>query len=335
MLVTFRAIAGPMVGEEFVLRSAQLMKVGRTEWADVAFPDDGRMSSIHFTVETDLRACSIKDLDSTNGTFLNGRRIKQRQVVGNGDEVVAGDTSFKVAIEGGDLDAVEGADSRKTDVRGIAKPSVDPSAKIARQRAEKPPTYTAEKCDSGLTLCRGYIDDATAADVALRLSEKFVAHLIVDFRRLGQAVPKDFDKVEFLFDWFEPDVAAVASPVLISQNDFAAWPLLLEDGWGKDAVVCLFSNQDTAGVWSHLRRVCRAKGHGDAPPTAVLGFCWPSVLVALLSHHVAYSNQLFDGIDTILTELPDLPDTWQLFGRLALPDCLDEIGFEREQAEKT
>ncbi|MEI8373353.1 MAG: FHA domain-containing protein [Planctomycetota bacterium] len=330
MHVTFRAIVGPMQGKEFVLRSAQLVKVGRTEWADIAFPIDDRMSSIHFAVETDLKTCSIKDLDSTNGTFLNSRRIKQRQVVGDGDEVMAGDTCFKVAIEGGDPDAT---DLRKTDTRNFPTPSAHPTAEIAR-RTEKPPAYTAEKCNSGLTLCRGEIADAPAADVALRLSEKSVAHLIVDFRRLGQAVPKDFDKVEYLFDWFEPDVAAVASPVLISQNDFVAWPLFLEDGWGKDAVVCLFSNQATAEVWSHLRRVCRAKGHGDAPPTAVLGFCWPSVLVALLSHHVAYSNQLFDGIDAILTEFPDLPDTWQLFGGLALPDRLDELGFEREQAEK-
>ena len=77
------------------------------------------------------------------------------------------------------------------------------------------------------------------------------------------------------------------------------------------------------------------KGAGDAPPTAVLGFCWPSVLAALLSHHVAYSNQLLEGIDAILTEFPDLPDTWQLFGGPALPGCLDGLDFEREQAEES
>jgi hypothetical protein len=109
----------------------------------------------------------------------------------------------------------------------------------------------------------------------------------------------------------------------------------LADGWGKDAVVCLFSNRDTKEIWGHLRRVCRAKGHGDAPPTAVLGFCWPSVLVALLSHHVGYSNQLFEHLDIIMTEFPDLPDTWQLYGGPALPGCLDELGFAREEAEKS
>jgi hypothetical protein len=207
--------------------------------------------------------------------------------------------------------------------------------KTVRRRAEKPPVYAAEKCASGLTLCRGEIANAPAADVALRLSEKFAAHLIVDFRRLEQALPTDLGAVEFLFDWFQPDVAAVASPLLISQNDLAAWPTLLEEGWGKDAVICLFSNRDTAEVWAHLRRVCRAKGHGEAPPAAVLGFCWPSVLVAILSHHAAYSNQLCEGIDAILTEFPDLPDTWQLFGGTALPECLDELGFERERAEQT
>jgi len=171
--------------------------------------------------------------------------------------------------------------------------------------------------------------------VALRVSEKFAAHLIVDFRRLGQPPPKELSPVEFLFDWFEPGVATVASPVLISQDALLTWPVLLEDGWGKDAVVCLFSNQDTAEIWAHLRRLCRAKGHGGAPPTAVLGFCWPSVLVALLSHHVGYSNQLFERLDAIMTEFPDLPDTWQIYGGPALPDSLDGLGFERGQAEKS
>ncbi len=336
MHVTFRAIVGPMVGKEFVLHSAQLLQVGRTDWADVAFCNDGRMSSIHFAVETDHKACYVKDLDSTNGTFLNGRRIKQRQVVENGDEVAAGETSFKVSIEGQDFEIPEGAAMRRTATRTAAMPSSNSSeeqrASPVKRRSEKPPAFTAEKCPSGLTLCRGEIADTPAADVALRLSEKFAAHLIVDFRRLGQAPPKDVATVEFLFDWFRPDVAAAASPVLISQNDLATWPMLLEEGWGKDAVVCLFSNRDTAEVWGHLRRACRGKGHGDAPPTAVLGFCWPSVLVALLSHHVAYSNQLCEGTHAILTEFPDLPDTWQLFGGPALPDSLDELGFEREKA---
>src|SRR5208283_1225301 len=102
MRVTFRAIVGPMKGKEFVLQAKQLLKVGRTEWADFAVPGDARMSSIHFCVETDLKSCYIKDLASTNGTFLNGKKIKNRQVVADGDEVVAGDTSFKVAIKGGD-----------------------------------------------------------------------------------------------------------------------------------------------------------------------------------------------------------------------------------------
>ena len=171
MRVTFRAIAGPMVGKEFLLRPAQLMQVGRTDWADVAFPGDGHMSSIHFAVETDLKRCYIKDLDSTNGTFLNGRQVKQCQVVADGDEVVAGDTSFKVEIEGGNLDVPEGAGTRTAATRTVAISSSNSSAGqpagLNRRRSAKPLPYTVEKCTSGLTLCRGEVATAPAADVAL------------------------------------------------------------------------------------------------------------------------------------------------------------------------
>jgi hypothetical protein len=341
MRVTFRAVEGSMVGKEFVVRPSQRVQVGRTDFADISFPEDGSMSSTHFEIETDLRACYIKDLGSTNGTCLNGRKIQHRQPVADGDIVVAGGTSFKVRIDGGAGSveqrwgaAAEG-DVRKT--RQIVPPVPE---EAPRPRPEKPPNYFAEKCDSGLTLCRGAspVDQrwaaAAAADVAVWLSEKFAAHLIVDFRKMGLSPPKELPKAEFLFDWFKPGVAEVASPLLIAQGDLAAWPDLVEAGWGKDALVCIFSNQEEGQVWSHLRRVCRAKGPIDGPPTAVLGFCWPSVLVALLSHHVAYSKQLFEGLDAILTEFPDLPDTWQVFGREALPDDLDMLGFEREKAEK-
>ena len=163
MHVTFRAIVGPMVGKEFVLHSAQLLQVGRTDWADVAFCNDGHMSSIHFAVETDHATCYVKDLDSTNGTFLNGRRIKRRQVVENGDEVVAGDTSFKVTIEGQDLEIPEGAAMRKTATQSVAKPSSNSSgaqrAGLARcgrsgssaERAPRTPRPGARAADGWLS----------------------------------------------------------------------------------------------------------------------------------------------------------------------------------------
>ena len=332
MRVTFRATEGPMVGKEFVLRSTQLVRVGRTEWADVSLPDDTHMSSIHFEAETDLKACYIRDHESTNGTFLNGKRTKGRQVVCDGDIVVAGDTSFSVRIEGGDVDAA-GRNIRKTELAAPGGAAAAQPAPAKRQRGEQPPPFTAEKCGSGLTLCRGEIAAAGAADVALRLCDKFAAHLIVDFRRLGQPPPKDLCQREYLFDWFNPAIAALASPLLISQHDLTSWPELLEAGWGKDAVVCVFSNEDRAEVWRHLRQVCRVKARASGPPTAVLGFCWPSVLVSLLSHHAAYSSQLLEGLDAVLTEFPDLPDTWQLYGKGSLPDDLDALGFDQQRAE--
>ncbi len=323
-----------MAGREFFVRTSERVHVGRTDWADVAFPDDTHMSGVHFSVETELKACYIEDSESRNGTFLNGKKIVQRQLLKDGDEVVAGDTSFKVEIVGNILDSPQATLAEMPMGDTAPRGTLETNRMIVEMESKAPPPYTMEKCASGLILCRGDIASAPAAEVALRVSKSLSAHLIVDFRRLGQPPPQELNKVEFLFDWFEPQVAAVASPVLVSQDTYPAWPCLIEEGWGKDAVTCFFSHLEISKVWSHLRRACRAKGQSDAPPSAILGFCWPSVLVALLSHSPAYAKLVCDGMDIILTEFPDLPETWQLYGGQSLPGILDGLGFRPVEEEK-
>jgi hypothetical protein len=48
MRVVLEVATGPVQGKPIVLLAGQRLQVGRTERADIAFPQDGRMSSIHF-----------------------------------------------------------------------------------------------------------------------------------------------------------------------------------------------------------------------------------------------------------------------------------------------
>src|SRR5262249_49080208 len=56
------------------------------------------LSSLHFSVEYDGTQCRIRDLGSSNGTFVNGDRVNDR-VVHDGDSVAAGGSTFLVRIE--------------------------------------------------------------------------------------------------------------------------------------------------------------------------------------------------------------------------------------------
>jgi Domain of unknown function (DUF4123)/FHA domain len=55
------------------------------------------MSAVHFAVACDDKGCMLRDLDSTNGTWVNGARVTTA-LLANGDTVAAGETTFSVQI---------------------------------------------------------------------------------------------------------------------------------------------------------------------------------------------------------------------------------------------
>jgi len=81
------------------LRPGDSQRVGRSGYkADMVIPSDQRMSSGHFVVSCEEDGCYVSDMESTNGTFVNGQRIGQLTRLHDGDEIVAGSTTFNVQI---------------------------------------------------------------------------------------------------------------------------------------------------------------------------------------------------------------------------------------------
>lgn len=70
--------------------------VGRGEQADAQISDE-MMSRRHFEVLERNGAYVIRDLQSRNGTTLNGRPVNGEVTIGSGDTVRAGDTLFVFA----------------------------------------------------------------------------------------------------------------------------------------------------------------------------------------------------------------------------------------------
>jgi pSer/pThr/pTyr-binding forkhead associated (FHA) protein len=66
--------------------------------------DDPEVSSIHAKIKKTLISCSIEDLNSSNGTIVNGNRINKVDL-NNGDEIIIGSTVFKLQVKSDLLEA--------------------------------------------------------------------------------------------------------------------------------------------------------------------------------------------------------------------------------------
>jgi hypothetical protein len=89
--------SGPNAGAKIPLTLGQRLRIGRSPKIDHAFPDDKLMSSLHFAIDYSEKGCRLLDLQSSNGTFLNGARVKEATLA-NGDQIRAGNTVFIIRI---------------------------------------------------------------------------------------------------------------------------------------------------------------------------------------------------------------------------------------------
>jgi pSer/pThr/pTyr-binding forkhead associated (FHA) protein len=98
MLVILHAVSGPVTGRRIEIRSGSILRIGRTARADHVIAEDSYLSSQHFALECDRAQCRIRDLGSSNGTFLNGDRVEDAWIR-NGDSIAAGSSTFSVQLD--------------------------------------------------------------------------------------------------------------------------------------------------------------------------------------------------------------------------------------------
>ncbi len=84
-------------GDEYTanLKIASSVIIGRSNACDLTIGDK-KMSSQHFALEFINGGLFLSDLNSTNGTFINGARIRDKRKVLSGDKVDAGATHITV-----------------------------------------------------------------------------------------------------------------------------------------------------------------------------------------------------------------------------------------------
>ncbi len=117
-------------GRDLVTLEGGRITIGRADSNEVVVPTDPELSRLHAVLEPVGSGWCLRDLASSNGTFVNGERIWTERPLRHGDEIRVGRT--RLVFRGGE------AESDLTVTRG----------------AEPPPELTRRERDVLVALCR-------------------------------------------------------------------------------------------------------------------------------------------------------------------------------------
>jgi signal transduction histidine kinase len=96
-VLSLHVVHGPDLGKRFLLPENQPQLIGRSS---ESLPiTDRAVSRRHAELTPDGERWFIRDIDSANGTFVNGARIDGRVELSPGDQIRVGSTLFAFAIE--------------------------------------------------------------------------------------------------------------------------------------------------------------------------------------------------------------------------------------------
>jgi len=100
MRVILEVVRGAQKGKRFEFDRHSTFMVGRAEDRRVQFriPNDRHFSRFHFMVEVNPPECFLRDLGSTNGTYVNEEKVRQANLR-DGDVVHGGRTWMRVQID--------------------------------------------------------------------------------------------------------------------------------------------------------------------------------------------------------------------------------------------
>src|SRR5271167_4985203 len=98
MRVILDVLDGPQKGRSFVFERHDTFIVGRSRYVHCPMPEDMALSRDHFMIEINPPQCELRDLGSTNGTFVNNHRVERVRLESD-DLIAAGQSVFRVRVE--------------------------------------------------------------------------------------------------------------------------------------------------------------------------------------------------------------------------------------------
>jgi hypothetical protein len=119
MQLVLDVVAGARAGQRLDIDPSRLTRFGRADFNDFVFADDPLISGAHFSVELVTGRWRVRDLGSTNGTFVNGVRSTE-STLADGDEISAGSTKLLARLRNAESDLAQHGDLAAS----ILRPSV-------------------------------------------------------------------------------------------------------------------------------------------------------------------------------------------------------------------
>ena len=100
MQVDLKVLAGPYEGRVFCFTQPDTFLIGRSNDAHLCLTNDKFFSRNHCLLEITPPHCFLRDLGSTNGTFVNGQRVSEA-FLENGAQIQGGETVLLVEVSTG------------------------------------------------------------------------------------------------------------------------------------------------------------------------------------------------------------------------------------------
>ncbi len=236
MVVILEAVSGPVAGRRVEVRAGTILRIGRTTKSDYPIGEDSYLSGLHFAVECDGTQCRVRDMGSSNGTFVNGSRVTD-QVVQEGDSLVAGGSTFTVHIDA--MPPITGVGTRVA-----TNPTVtftQGATRADRTAPEFPPTPTP--------VWSGFSRPQSALLSALYgPGDKVFA--ILDATR-DSRIPAFLDASGETYAAMDPTGRAQAYAVAVPQNA-RLLDVLVKDGWGRGWGFYGTSQYELQEILAHL-----------------------------------------------------------------------------------
>jgi len=107
--------------------------MGKSLDADIILTDS-YASKFHAEIIVNKKGVYLKDLESTNGTWVNGNKIDEHQPLSNGDEFQIGNLLFKAAIQAKEINTLNTTDIEKGASNIIQLPKVTDSDELFQFR---------------------------------------------------------------------------------------------------------------------------------------------------------------------------------------------------------
>lgn len=357
--VFLEVLSGYEEGGRVAIYPRRILEVGRRDNVGLPLVSDSLLSGRHFAIACDDHSAYLFDLDSANGTFLNGKRVKS-SALREEDEIAAGRTQFKLTFVG---DWVSPEDR-----------SVPPHIEALFAKGDKGDAqailYDKLECDSKLYVYQASKADKPVRDLLIQLAGNYPLYFVVDPLRLLEepedkeesaeteeesqtaeaAFPSEDDKpgaiagiepgivkASKLMPWFPDDIKPPnPGPLLLHNEELPGCLDHFDNLWGEDAMIACFTNDEKPTLLVHLRKQVNPQ------PGKVQGIYCPMVLEQMLTYLKPHRvKPIMKHIKALVVESAEEPQVWKLFSPEPMETTLEKLGMqcrpppEEEKAEET